>query len=248
MARFYRASKRAAEKSGAGAREVLLKEWDVCEAGVSRYDTIIFTIRGWAITAVSAVIGFGFSNNDWRIAAVGVPTALLFWFVDGTNKSFQRFFLNRSRDVQEALRDPAAIRHDPARYATPRIAETFFAPPSPGQRGPYWWRRLGRIRQEMGAGNVAILYLGLVGIAIVATALILVPHDKAKPAPGVSVRFGPSYAIQMHAADPPPVKPGPPPPHHHGKRRCPCAGTKPAAAAGGGTAPAPAQAAPGQSL
>ena len=50
---------------------VLMKEWDQCETGVGRYDTIMFSIRTWAVTLSTATVGAAASLKSPNIILIG---------------------------------------------------------------------------------------------------------------------------------------------------------------------------------
>jgi hypothetical protein len=171
-----------------GYRELLIKEWDVCENGTARYDTIVFTIRGWAITTASAIIGLGVTVHSAVLCSGAIVIVALFWFLDGLNKSFQRFFLNRSAIIQRILRDPVDPKIKDEMRPTPQIADSFY---SKVDHAPltYLERRLGRVWAEMRYGNIMSLYVGLMIACAAAAAIVVMAPDHADKGHGLEISW-----------------------------------------------------------
>jgi hypothetical protein len=82
---------------------ILMKEWDQCEAGIGRYDTIMFSIRTWAVTLSTATAGAAASLKSPNILLIGIVPAILLYLIDSTNKSYQFHFTQRVREIQAYL-------------------------------------------------------------------------------------------------------------------------------------------------
>jgi hypothetical protein len=70
---------------------LLIKEWELCEGSIGRYDTIVFAIRGWAVSIFTAVLAASAAANEPKLILFSLVPPLLFWAMDALNKSFQLF-------------------------------------------------------------------------------------------------------------------------------------------------------------
>ncbi|WP_428487771.1 hypothetical protein [Rhodopila sp.] len=86
---------------------VLMKEWDYCQTHIGRFDTIIFGIRGWAITAVSAILGVAFSKPMPVLVLLAVFPVFMFWLIDALNRTIQRRFLGRVIEIERYFQSEA---------------------------------------------------------------------------------------------------------------------------------------------
>src|SRR2546425_816563 len=83
--------------------EILMKEWDYTQSHIGRFDTIIFQVRSWAITALTGLIAVSASQGKPRLMLLAMLVTGLFWINDGLQKSFQRRFILRSREIENYL-------------------------------------------------------------------------------------------------------------------------------------------------
>jgi hypothetical protein len=83
--------------------DIYKTEWAHCEQGISRYDTLTFQVRGWAISVTAAMLGAAFTLQRPELALVGTLSILLFWLVEAMHKIYQRIFIDRSYEIQEIL-------------------------------------------------------------------------------------------------------------------------------------------------
>lgn len=84
--------------------EILLKEVDNLQSGIRNYDTLLFRIKGWAITVFSGFIFFAAKENEPFYTFLGALAILFFWVLDAINKSFQRGFIIRANKIEHFLR------------------------------------------------------------------------------------------------------------------------------------------------
>ena len=62
-----------------------------------------FTIRGWGIALVSALIGFTFQTQFWQIAALSVVVTLLIAFMDGYHSWLYAKALQHTQNLERVL-------------------------------------------------------------------------------------------------------------------------------------------------
>jgi hypothetical protein len=105
-----------------------MKEWEQCEGGIARYDTIMFSIRTWAVTVFVAMLGIASTLKNPTLVIITVfPTVLLF-LIDAVNKSFQQHFIDRAACIQRYLasdRLTADVATRNMSFPCPVFAETF---------------------------------------------------------------------------------------------------------------------------
>lgn len=85
---------------------VLMKEWDFTQSNIGRFDTIMYTIRAWSLTALTGGIGVAASQHAPQLMLLVAIVAMALWFLDALHKSFQRVFILRSREIEDYLRSP----------------------------------------------------------------------------------------------------------------------------------------------
>jgi len=84
--------------------ELLLKEIEVLQNGIRSYDSILFTIKGWAITIFSAFVLFASKEQQPTYLIFCAAAVILFWALDALNKSFQRRYIIRYNKIEHFLR------------------------------------------------------------------------------------------------------------------------------------------------
>lgn len=106
--------------------DILKLEWQQCEAGIGRYDTLIFQARTWSITVCAALIAAAVSTKIASMFLIGAVTPFLFLIIEAQNKLYQTVFIQRSRTVQSAIRDYGEDRQvTTSETRSPGIADAF---------------------------------------------------------------------------------------------------------------------------
>lgn len=72
--------------------EEKLKHLEFIQNIISRLSHKSFLVKGWSITAISAICAFGIDKSNFLVFLVGIPLALLFWFLDAKYLSLERCF------------------------------------------------------------------------------------------------------------------------------------------------------------
>jgi hypothetical protein len=107
---------------------LLIKEWDQCEASISRFDTIAFGIRGWAVSVFTAILAASITLGHPSLILFAIPPTLLFWMVDSVNKAFQERFIRRVKKIQTYLLSSefnADVEASTLNFKTPTMALDF---------------------------------------------------------------------------------------------------------------------------
>jgi hypothetical protein len=63
-----------------------------------------FTIRGWGMTLIAALIGLAFQVQRWEIAVLAVVVTLLLAFVDGYHSWLYAKVLQHANDIETVMR------------------------------------------------------------------------------------------------------------------------------------------------
>lgn len=77
---------------------------EMLQNSIRGYDSIVFTIKGWAITVFSGIILFAFDKQKPLLYLFCVGTILSFWLIDSYFKSTQNILIKRYRDIESFLR------------------------------------------------------------------------------------------------------------------------------------------------
>ncbi len=83
--------------------ELLKLEIQILQDVIRNYETILFTIKGWAITLFSAVIFFTVQSTKPLYLVFCAFSVLLFWVVDAVFKVTQRKLIERYNVIQGFL-------------------------------------------------------------------------------------------------------------------------------------------------
>ena len=146
------------------ARLALLKyELEALQTSIRAFDTILFQIKGWCVTATFAVAGFTVTSNRPALLFVGVAATIGFWLVDALYKSTQRVFILRNRDLEQGICASSVVStltDDELRG--PKIAMAFSRRQFAGSRGPRVVQKLGVVLTEAFAPLTFGLYLFIV--------------------------------------------------------------------------------------
>jgi hypothetical protein len=142
--------------------EILLKEWDQCQIGIARFDTLLFNIRTWSISIFSAILAGSISLNRPHLMLVALAPTMLFWLVDAHNKRFQRVFIDRYRQIEDYLSSERFIADAASQKLGIKI---------PDISGQFGYENptaltffIEAIRYEATELSVAIYYLAILGL------------------------------------------------------------------------------------
>lgn len=88
-------------------KELLLKILEIDQSRISSLDSTRFTIKGWSITLVSALVGLTFDNSGNNcspvLLGVGILATVIFFLIDLSYRKVQLNHAHRSDYIQELL-------------------------------------------------------------------------------------------------------------------------------------------------
>jgi hypothetical protein len=133
-----------------------------------------FTIRGWGIALISALIGLTFQAQRWEIAALAIVVTVLIAFIDGYHSWLYANVLRHAQNVEHVLAlyyaslargedDPEARRD----YEVAIQAHQF------GRFAEVQKFRLAVLREARPRVIIIILYVTLMACALVSGALVV---------------------------------------------------------------------------
>jgi len=82
-------------------KSLLEKEIDQLHTEISRFDNLSFQIKGWSITAWSALVAFGAKEKAPIIILASIPAICTFWTMDALFKSYQRRHMARLGAIEK---------------------------------------------------------------------------------------------------------------------------------------------------
>jgi hypothetical protein len=82
---------------------LLQQEMEMLQNGIRGYDSIVFTIKGWAITVFSAIILFAVDKHKPFLYLFCIASVLSFWLIDAFYKSTQNILINRYGKIEAFL-------------------------------------------------------------------------------------------------------------------------------------------------
>lgn len=140
-----------------------------------------FTIRGWGIALISALIGLTFQAQRWEIAGLAIVVTFLIAFVDGYHSWLYAKVLRHAQNVEHVLglyyaslargEDDPDARRD---FEVAILAHQF------GRFAEIQKFRLSALREARPRLIILILYVTLLACAMVSGALVI--FSKKNPA------------------------------------------------------------------
>jgi len=76
------------------------KHLEFIQAIIARLSNSSFAIKGWTLTVCSAIYALAATNSNWRVAAITVIPAILFWILDGLFLRQERLYRCLYDDVR----------------------------------------------------------------------------------------------------------------------------------------------------
>lgn len=134
-------------------------ELAMLQDAIRAYDSLIFQVKGWAITIAGVAAGIAAAQERF-VAVLGVFSALGFWVIEAHFKLLQRQFIVRSVTVEAALRQrplDAAFASE-AFLTIPGISHEL------AQRNRPGWTRQSLYFEHLRSAarpSIAALYLGI---------------------------------------------------------------------------------------
>lgn len=82
---------------------IVLKELELVQIQLNKYDDLSDKIRTWAITLWIASLGWYFQVHNKNIVILNIVAVLALWFLNAVNKNFREDYRNRREDVVNGL-------------------------------------------------------------------------------------------------------------------------------------------------
>jgi len=82
-----------------------IREHDLCEASIKKFDDYSFLLKGWSVTGVFALVAAAYANEEANrsLLVVACGAALSFWYVDALWKGYQRVPMERVDEISKYL-------------------------------------------------------------------------------------------------------------------------------------------------
>ena len=89
--------------TGIPVSQLILKEVDIVQSEIARFDNNCLTVRSWCLAAWSAVIAYGVDKDRVLIVSAAVVTTVGFAFIDLMYRRVQVRFILRSATLEQCL-------------------------------------------------------------------------------------------------------------------------------------------------
>lgn len=89
-------------------RETLQAEYFYLQGVIEEFDSRALTIKAWSISFSLAAIAGAFASQAYLVFLVAFVSALLFWFLEATWKSFQLGYYQRAEAIERHFQGEAA--------------------------------------------------------------------------------------------------------------------------------------------
>lgn len=109
--------------------ELLQKEMEMLQNSIRGYDSIVFTIKGWAITVFSGIVLFAIDKQKPFLYLFCMASVLAFWMTDAFYKSIQNILISRYRTIERFLQssdfEQAMANRDFGSFQVPHLQAGF---------------------------------------------------------------------------------------------------------------------------
>ncbi|MEE9378381.1 MAG: hypothetical protein V3V33_10135 [Candidatus Lokiarchaeia archaeon] len=162
---------------------LILKEIEIIQNKIDKYDKHSLIIKGWAITLWSAswifIIEQRISNPAYNlegIVLIIIFAILSFWFFDSLYKYYQRAFVVRTKQIEDYLNDYKLYRiflgeSEENTHIAENDAKSIILFNPVGDRSEDKFRRLQNLLRCFLLRNVSTLYSALIGISLLANSI-----------------------------------------------------------------------------
>lgn len=89
-------------------RETLQAEYFYLQGVIEEFDSRALTIKAWSISFSLAAIAGAFASQAYLVFLVAFVSALLFWFLEATWKSFQLGYYQRAEAIERHFQGESA--------------------------------------------------------------------------------------------------------------------------------------------
>jgi len=83
--------------------EWILKEIDLVQSEIARYDGNGLTIKNWCIVLWSTLLAFAFKENNQQIVLIAIGSTILFASIELSYRLTQSRFILRAIEIEEML-------------------------------------------------------------------------------------------------------------------------------------------------
>ena len=133
--------------------EIVNAELDLCQRQMDKYDALLRQVRGWAITLWIASLGWSFQVERKEVVLLGIVVFVVFWILDGSDKTYREGYKARRNTVTEAIR---------AFFDTEMFPKDFSSPNFPRHENHF-----GGTVKNMFRAHVGMLYAVLLAVSII---------------------------------------------------------------------------------
>jgi len=81
--------------------DFLLKEIDIVQANIARYDQNGMKIKNWCITSWGAATIYGFEHNNFHVLSIAPYIVLCFFMVEWVYRTYQFRFISHSATLEK---------------------------------------------------------------------------------------------------------------------------------------------------
>lgn len=101
--------------------EMAQAEFRLCQEQIDKYDAALDHIRTWTITLWIATLGWSFQTKRKEVVLLSAVAVIIFWLLDGINKSFREDYKIRRDQVATALQELFSQGTLPEGFSSPRL-------------------------------------------------------------------------------------------------------------------------------
>lgn len=94
--------------------DILRQDWDLCATRIATYDSIMFNIKGFAISLVLALSAVSFETSNAGFIMAAMIGCLPFYLLDARYRGLQLIFTERCRLLEGCLSRYLATQQPPA--------------------------------------------------------------------------------------------------------------------------------------
>lgn len=90
-------------KESISAETLIMKELDIVQSEIARFDSNSLTIRSWCLATWTAVIAYGVDKQKYLIVLAALVTTFSFALIDVIHRRVQVRFILRSKKIEHLL-------------------------------------------------------------------------------------------------------------------------------------------------
>lgn len=101
--------------------QLCMKEIEIVQAAIARYDNNGSNIKSWCVTTWSALSAYSISERESGIALLGLAIIVAFGFLELTYRRFQQRFIGRAKELELMLASDRLAEYN---FSVHKFAET----------------------------------------------------------------------------------------------------------------------------